>query len=674
MKTLDQNSTEEEVASSVRYVTGMPKATHRALLASIVKETKRKQAQLLPAYNEAMRARAATKYSRLLLKTYLEKKGHKGRHKGNTLIIADPLVEGDEIIVRDSVLLGHKPIIEKASGYAPHINDYVAALVGGDDLTPFTISIAQIKQQAKVLSNCDLVADIPARLRTTPNIAAFEEALKRTNPRLLVALRMNTRFALVENGGQITIFNTETRDAYNRDEFKVKLQPEGDIIDDDYEPRQKAWFNHPARAYYEGVTFAPNGLDVHGRVRDLDRVFNLWTDIEQIGAPGDWSLLKAHIRAILCKDDEDAFEYLMNWMAHLFQKPWEKPGVAVVVWGKKRTGKGTVADAIREALGQRLSRMFTQKDHVVGKFSASAQPPLFNQIEEAVFAKNPREEGPLKSKITDPTETVELKFKTPYEVPSFGRWWFNSNSPTPVPITYDEERYFILHVSDERASDHAYFTAIRQQLYHDGGLAAMVHELMERDISKFNVRCPPHTAERAVMVLEMLSPADRAIADLLISGEVALLDVNKGAPIFTEQLLKHAATWIEKDKVRAALNDAFKRFGAKDASQADIAKGLRDVGVIDSERNAHAQRGQRAGYRFLPLEQAREKFAQARNLDIKMLRPTSDASVDQLHELSAAFDDALRKCSLGESHACYPELQKAAKIFREALAQPSTVH
>ena len=152
---------------------------------------------------------------------------------------------------------------------------------------------------------------------------------------------------------------------------------------------------------------------------------------------------------------------------------------------------------------------------------------MFNQIEEAVFAKDPREEGPLKSKITDEHESVELKFKTPYQVSSFSRFWFNSNSATPVPITFDEERYFVLQVCPDRASDHAYFAAIRQQLYLEGGLAAMVHELMHRDLTTFNVRKVPKTTARAAMVVEMLSAEDRAVADILRAGEFSFYDVHK---------------------------------------------------------------------------------------------------------------------------------------------------
>lgn len=640
---LDRTSSLDEIAAAIDEIAGWPASSHDFFLAQLKDKTGRDLPSLRARLKRALTKRQVTKYSRLRLKSCLLSHGTKGKVVGKDFIVSDPLTEGDEIIVRDAALLGHFPIVDKKIGYSHPIDDYVVALIGGIDIKPFEISSKEIKELAVILMNCDSVKEIPPALLSLPNVAAFSSVLKDSQfERLLITLKMNTRFSIVENGGQLTIFENATRVAYTRGECEAKLAPEIDLVVSKRGPipvsRYKTWFWHSARAHYKSITFAPAHKDTHGREKDLSTSFNLWTGFVQAPAPGDWSLLKQHILEILCRGDVSCYEYVLNWLAHLFQRPWEKPGVAIVCWGEKRTGKGTVADAIREALGPELSRMFTQNEHVVGRFAGSAQPLMFNHIEEAVFARNPKEEGPLKSKITDPTETVELKFKTPYEVPSFGRWWFNSNHEAPVPITFDEERYFILHVSNERANDHAYFAAIREQMYHKGGLAGMVDELMTRDISKFNVRKPPATEHRAKMVLEMLPARDRAIADILIEGEIARLDHKD--PGLTERttLNRHAPTWVDKDIVRVVLNGAFRRYGSQEASASDITKALNESGIIDGSRNAHKERDQKAGYRFRPLIEARKTFAEKRRLEESFFTGSDGvrSSLEEIRDIVAA--------------------------------------
>lgn len=643
---LNTDSTTSDVKKALSWIAGMPRTSQAAFLDQLVDVTGRKHGNLDYLFRPILQARKTTKYPRVRLKTFLVDKGVDHEVDGSDIIVADPLEPGDKLRVRDNVLLGHDAVICKSAGYAHPIDDYITAFIGADDIKTYLIPEKEIKALAKNLSNCDLVKLIPAQLRAQPNVLAFEQVLKNdSDKRLLCALRMNARYCLVDNAGEIVIFDSEKLVSYKQAEFKAKLRTEIEWIGGKPFPRSDVWLSHPARVLYEELVFAPRGRDVNGCHVNLSDSLNLWSDYAEAGAAGDWSLTKRHIKTILCNGNEEAYEYLLSWLAHLFQKPWDKPGVAIVVWGRKRTGKGTVADAIRHAIGSELAKVFIQKEHVIGRFASSSRPPMFNQLEEATFAKDPREEGPLKSKITDPHETVELKFKTPYQVSSFSRYWFNSNSPTPVPITYDEERYFVLHVSPEKANDHEYFAAIRKELYEDGGLAAMVHELSNRSLEGFKVRKPPHTAERADMVIAMLSPQDRAIADILISGELQIYNPVKAEVVKSVELEQHAYKWVDKEIVRAVLNDSFRRHKAREASQADIRKVLMELGIIDASRNAHSDRGQKAAYRFLPLSKARQAFAKARELDVAELFAEEQApSPDPLilipeDRIGACFDE-----------------------------------
>jgi len=67
-----------------------------------------------------------------------------------------------------------------------------------------------------------------------------------------------------------------------------------------------------------------------------------------------------------------------------------------------------------------------------------------------------------------------------------------SNDDWVVPAGTDERRFFVLDVSPIKKSNFPYFESINEEL-KNGGSAAMLHELLQRDISCFNVRFVPDT-------------------------------------------------------------------------------------------------------------------------------------------------------------------------------------
>jgi len=66
--------------------------------------------------------------------------------------------------------------------------------------------------------------------------------------------------------------------------------------------------------------------------------------------------------------------------------------------------------------------------------------------------------------------------------------------PLPVvPMSLRDRRFFVRDVSDHRVDQRAYFDVIVEQM-ENGGLAAMIWDLLHRDIGKFSFRDIPRTA------------------------------------------------------------------------------------------------------------------------------------------------------------------------------------
>lgn len=697
--------TQAELKARVEHIAGYPRVLQQPRLEGLAKEQfgddfdiASLQAMLLQANESREKGLEAKEYAGLKLKTLLKvEHGTNGTKHGGGIVVPNPLNPGVKIIVRDATILGHRPIVEAHDGHMDSPASIVVALIGNSDVSKYQIdekdvlkvmgnlqvfdNIKMYTNKQLATANLPLIQQVADRRVATLKKKRDEASAKREHGKfneLIAALSLNQSYSLVENAGQISIYNNRSQAAYVKATLVDLLanRPLVCCADGKYRTIFEVWWKHPVRIQFDKVVFAPESKTVNG-MPVSPNAFNLWPGFPElvptVGAK--WDRLKEHIRDVICDGDQDACEYVLNWLAHLFQRPWDKPGVAIVAFGEKRTGKGTVADAIRAALGPELSRMIQNKEHLLGRFASGATPALFYQVEEALYAKNHADADALKTLITDPQQMIELKFKTPYQVDSFSRFWFNSNHETPVPITPDETRFFVLRVSSKKRNDTGYFATIRKQLYEEGGLAAMVQELLRRDISKFDVRKPPKSKYRDKMSIELADARERALLDILKTGRVAVLNRQTGSNAAEVALSDTRTTAVPCDLVVTAVYDAFREY--KGATlQSEVTKFLRDMKVLDATRGSNGVRSANtrdrieATYYFLPRRTALLNFAEKHGYDAADL--LSEVVLAEMTPETPFIEagDALKKAVENAKFAGHdiPNLTKLEKLAEQWCA------
>jgi hypothetical protein len=245
------------------------------------------------------------------------------------------------------------------------------------------------------------------------------------------------------------------------------------------------WLEHrDRRQFINGVTFDPSGSSDPG-------IFNLWQGFAVTPVPGDWSLMQHHIWDVICKKDKIRYEYLIDWLARLVQYPAEQGEVAVVMKGGEGTGKGTLAKAMLQLLGPHGIAISNAR-HMVGNFNGHMRDCIFLFADEAFFAGDKQHVGVLKSLITEPYLTIEAKFQNAVQTPNFLHVMMASNEEWVVPAGLDARRFLVLVVSEHRKGDHVYFAEIWKQM-KAGGYEAMLYDLLNLDITTFNVRSVPVT-------------------------------------------------------------------------------------------------------------------------------------------------------------------------------------
>jgi hypothetical protein len=131
--------------------------------------------------------------------------------------------------------------------------------------------------------------------------------------------------------------------------------------------------------------------------------------------------------------------------------------------------------------------------HLTGNFNAHLRDSCLVFADEAFYAGDKQPEGQLKRLVTEPTLMIEAKYANAVPARNCLHLIVASNDDWVVPAGTDERRFFVLDVSSARQKDYEYFGSLKKEL-EDGGKTAMLHELLDRDLSGFNVRDVPQTS------------------------------------------------------------------------------------------------------------------------------------------------------------------------------------
>lgn len=382
-------------------------------------------------------------------------------------------------------------------------------------------------------------------------------------------------------------------------------------------PLASEWLKWGGRTSYDGVAFDPGN-----RIPKSAHVLNLWTDWAVEPVKGDWSLLQQLLKEGLCDGDEEAYEYCLDWAAHMVQRPDEQAEVALVFKGQKGTGKGTFGRALYKLAG-RHGLHISNQHHFTNHFNAHLRDCILLFADEAMWAGDKRAEGELKRLITEPTILMEAKGKDAVTARNYLHVVMASNEDWVIPASMDDERRFaVMEVSSKFRGNRAFFDALHRQLNEEGGLKAMLFDLKRRRLGDFHPRARvPQTAALAKQKLQSLGNLDAWWYECLTRGHMGDdirpaqgrwddLDPTKSCVFFTEDLQRGLEEYLRK------LGD---RHMARRSTQTIIGDFLHKrlktnmkhvrLAVPDDRLDVRADSSGRAyGYRMASLSECRAMF------------------------------------------------------------------
>lgn len=275
--------------------------------------------------------------------------------------------------------------------------------------------------------------------------------------------------------------------------FNRKLAPYKLEVGNKKLPMAEVWMEDPRRRTADWVVFMPGQ-------KAPARVYNLWrgfayepeTGTPTAEAQASVDAWCAHALENVCNGNAELCRWLIGFFAHLVQRPWEKPLVAVVFKG----GKGVGKNALVERVGCLLGNHFLVADdgrYLVGNFNSHMENSLLFTLDEAFWSGNKQAEGRLKGIITGKSHVIERKGQESYTVDNRTRVCIIGNEDWLVPATHDERRFAVFAVGDGRKQDNSYFEAMRVGMER-GGYRLLLSYLQGYDLDGLSFSTAPSTA------------------------------------------------------------------------------------------------------------------------------------------------------------------------------------
>ena len=315
-------------------------------------------------------------------------------------------------------------------------------------------------------------------------------------------LREQSCFVKVGSDAKDNILMKCKTDLYTDEE--ANLLPSGELF-------VKRWLADPTRREYYKVDFLP------GR-ETPEHTYNLFRGFEKPPRAGDFSVFTELLWLISGKNQQVA-DYIEKWVACLFQRPWKKTGICIIVKGLKGVGKDTYFDGIGRIIGRKHFLTTAKPEHeVFGKFNAQLSQLLFLKFEEANFETNRDNEDQLKKLITSEEESIERKGHDPIRTTSCVNCVMTTNKHIPIPMSDDERRFMMVEASDEKRGDTAFWKRVQAAVRDDAVLSAYHAHLLSLDLSDFDptqvVKTPYYHD-----VLQSFAPYHARYFQRLLEGE-----------------------------------------------------------------------------------------------------------------------------------------------------------
>jgi hypothetical protein len=197
----------------------------------------------------------------------------------------------------------------------------------------------------------------------------------------------------------------------------------------------------------------------------------------------------------VCRENGDDSDFIWKLIAWRLQNLDALVPSALVLVGPEGSFKSTIADIIAELLAP-YSLTISDPGKFVGRFNAQLFGKLFVQLEEVSLGKDETLDSRMKHFVNGKMLDLEEKGQPAFSIENRLFIAITSNKRDVIRISPSSRRYAAYWVKDAFEGDEekrsAHWLAMRQEL-EGGGFEALMHDLLNIDLTDFNPRLAPRT-------------------------------------------------------------------------------------------------------------------------------------------------------------------------------------
>jgi len=328
----------------------------------------------------------------------------------------------------------------------------------------------------------------------------------------------------------------------NRTEFSISYADKFIESGDKRKLATDVFIHLPTITRVDGFTFEPGQERFVEYSGGDERKVNQWGGFRV--APWDAPVTEEEVKPflvylyeIIAASEEEHFQWVLHWIAHIFKTPAQRAGTALVLVGLPGTGKSFLGEHfIVPMIGDNYSASTSSVDRIVSGFNASFANKLFVQCDEAISNRQRQTAAKLKALITDPQIRIEPKGIDSYSLPNHMRLFFTSNEVHDAVFLSDgsdDRRYTVLKVSDIHKNDNEAYWGPLAEWANEENLSKIHRYLVDLPYQHAEITRPLITDAKIAVQSHSMPAFDRWLATM----------VTRDHPLGTDQHLAWFDTW-----------------------------------------------------------------------------------------------------------------------------------